>query len=129
MARGRLNGYQLCRLAICARVACTLRRAVAIVDVADALELEITQAGRFLRQMQRLGYLERREAPRGAVQSRAAYYGVTQRWSRLIRLLRLAGREPGRCCVCGSTDTVPYPFCEHFFCRDCLMEADRDDYR
>lgn len=123
-----LTSHQLCRLAVCARINAQIAEAFCVLDIVDALEMEPTQIGRFLRAMSLRGYVRRVNPPRNCAQPRAAYYTMTKRWALVRALLRLQGQEPGRCCVCGDENTVPYLWRQRFFCRECLMTANRTDY-
>jgi hypothetical protein len=126
-----LTSHQLCRLAICARVHkchCPLG-AFCVIDVSEDLEMERPQAGRFLRLMERRGYLQRVRSPKGCVQPRATYYQMTPLWNALVALKRLQGSEPGVCAVCGKTDTVPHLWRGKFLCRECMMSSTDDAFK
>jgi len=123
-----LTSHQLCRLAVCARVFHKIKKPFCVLDIFEELEMERTHVGRFLRLMSKLGYLKRVKAPRDCVQPRAAYYVMTPMLNSLRVLLKLQGREPGVCCVCGVQNIIPYPWRKRFFCRKCLMEAKRVNF-
>ena len=121
----RMHGltlHQLCRMAACRQVEHDLCRAINVDDVAEACDIERTQAGRFLRDMERRGLFVRTVGP-----TRHVYYGVTASWLAISILLRQEGRLPGQCCRCGGR-SVPFPFLRRFFCEDCLMGVTRDEY-
>lgn len=118
-----LTLHQLCRMAACWQVEEDLGHPVNVDDVADVCDIERTQAGRFLRAMERRGLFARTDGP-----TRHTYYTVTARWVAIAVLLRSAGRLPGRCCKCGGR-SVSFPFVGRFFCEDHLMQAHRSDYQ
>jgi len=98
-------------------------RPINVDDVAEVCDIERTQAGRFLREMESRGLFRRTI---GA--TRHVYYGTTPYWIAVTVLLSSKGRMPGRCCVCGGR-SVPFPFLRLFFCEDCLMIAHRNDHK
>jgi hypothetical protein len=109
-------------MAACWQVEQDLGRAFTVDDVAAVCDIERTQAGRFLRDMERRGLLRRTTGP-----TRHTYYLVTAHWLATALVLRAAGRLPGRCCECGAR-SVPFPFLRRFFCEAHLMAAHRSDY-
>lgn len=121
-----LTTHQLCRLATCSRCQEVLGRAVSVGDLLAELDAEPALVGRFLRDMVARRYMRRAKAPMAG--RRCSFYVVTARWYILADDLRAIGRLPGVCCVCGTLEAVSFPFMRRFFCRDCLMEAHRDDF-
>ena len=109
-------------MAACWQIETDIGHPVNVDDVADVCDIERTQAGRFLRDMERLGLFRRAAGP-----TRHTYYTVTAQWIAIAIVLRSTGRLPGRCCVCGGR-SVSFPFLGRFFCADHLMAAHRDDY-
>lgn len=121
-----LTTHQLCRLATCSRCQEVLGRAVSVGDLLEELDAEPALVGRFLRDMVARRYMRRAKPP--MLGRRCSFYVVTARWYILADELRTIGRLPGVCCVCGKLEAVAFPFMRRFFCRDCLMEAHRDDF-
>lgn len=118
-----LSLHQLCRMVECWRIETERQRAWTVDDAADACDVERTQAGRFIRSMQRVGLIERAPAlPRvpGQPRVRLYRYQVTVIWLGIAARLRAENRLPGRCCLCGDR-SVPFPFLRRWFCADCLM--------
>lgn len=124
-----LTLHQICRLASCARAQERLCRPFFIADVMPEFDAEEALVGRFLREMVARGYLQESPRPPEFWRRRSKFYVVTTRWYIVSDGLRVAGCLPGVCCACGADSAVSFPFLRRFFCRDCLMEAHRDDYK
>lgn len=110
-----LTLHQLCRMVACWRIEADHGIPWTVDEAAEACDVERTQAGRFIRAMQRRGLLA---LVRG--QGRAYRYEVTIAWMAIAERLQAENRLPGRCCVCGDR-SVSFPFLRRWFCADCLM--------
>ena len=118
-----LTLHQLGRMAACWQLQSARHRPFSIDDIAEACDIDHTQAARFAREMVRLQLLV-------SVPGNGRYrlYLVTSRWRMICDKLERLNRLPGVCCVCGKP-SVAFPFCRRFFCEDCLMIAHRDDFK
>jgi len=129
MGRGiRYNGMtlgQLCRLTACERKEAECTGGVFTrQDIADALEVEITQAGRFIRDAAANGWMSCvcRPEKRG-LKGNCSTYRMTQRWRELAVELREKGVLPDICSHPGChRQALPIRFRNQYWCREHLME-------
>jgi len=119
-----LSLVQLHRLAACERrqeecEGSVLTRA----EVADILELELTAAGRFVREMCAKGliacvYRPEKRAKRGE----CSQYQMSPEWRLMATELRARGVLPDRCAACGCEEiALPLRYREAYWCRHHLM--------
>lgn len=118
-----LTLHQLGRMAACWRIQCQRREPFTADDASEVCDIERTQAVRFLREMIRFNLLV---VVNGGTRKRC--FSVTPRWLLICRKLERLNRLPGVCCKCGEP-SVPFPFCGHFLCENCLMGAHRNDFK
>lgn len=129
LTRWRLTLSQACRVAACARAQEVLGRAVCVDDLVADFDAEPALVSRCLREMVAREFVQIALVPAACAGRRCRFYVVSARWYLAARAMRRAGCLPGVCCVCGSQNAVAFPFLRRFFCRDCLMEVHRDDYK
>lgn len=109
--------HQIADFVACARFQDANQRAFTVMEASNFLDVERTQAGRFLRAMLRRGYLT---IVKGL--TRHHYYAVTPFGRTWIRELQKSGQIPDRCHLCGKR-AEPCRFRGVYLCRDCLTET------
>lgn len=127
MGRGvRYHGMslaQLCRLTACERKESECEGGFTRQDVASALEVEVTQAGRFIRDAARAGWMVCVSRPRKrGLKGRCSTYEMSCQWRDVAAELRERGVLPDTCAHPGcSRQALPFRFRSQYWCREHLM--------
>jgi len=95
-------------------------------SVARALDVEETQARRFIKHMVEAGMMCLvHEPPRISALGACYGYRLTLRWHVAAAWLRSAGLLPGTCEAAGcDRQAVQHPFRGHYYCRHHMMHRD-----
>lgn len=120
LADAGLTMTQAYRLSVCAKAQGRLRRPFCFEDLSEALDVEGALAARFMRQMNRSGFLVTVRTPSGISGRRCQWFLMGGRWLELVRRLATEGIVPGVCAVCLEREPLPFMFMGRFLCRECL---------
>lgn len=93
-------------------------------EIADALEVEQTQAGRFIREMVRAGWIYRSWCPEKRGQKcEVSLYSTTPVWHEAAKELKYKGVLPDVCEWEGCAEpALPFRYRKHFWCAKHLQE-------